>query len=389
MWAHGINQYAVTTSSTAPTSGWTSITATTSLGNTTVDGLVQNTTYYVWVKDQAGNVSAAKSVNTLVAVAQIGTTLYASLQGAIDAVPANNVQTVVTLLTDTTESIGIAGGKNVYLNLNGKVVTGTQDYAIYNDNNATLTLSGGTVIGNSIAVINSGTTVMVSGILQNCGATIFSTTSHIYWYGMVIDMPITSTPPVVFNTGVFSMTGGTIYASGEALQTTGTNARSYVSNSTLYANYVTVFNNNGGITSVSNSVIHSGGAYVANTDGNSSGIVFYNCSIPAGEGVILNQNIARVYTTTAGSEYQVEYFGNLSANRVDFCAYWTADFNGTKYWYTTTLSTNAIANNGKAWVAKINKSNHLNHTGAYTTLVYITPTAGATMTLVLQIDTTI
>ncbi|MCL2860308.1 MAG: hypothetical protein FWF46_07155 [Oscillospiraceae bacterium] len=60
----GINGYLVNTSSATPTSGWTSITATTSLGNTTVTGLTSNTTYYVWVKDQAGNISASKSIQT-------------------------------------------------------------------------------------------------------------------------------------------------------------------------------------------------------------------------------------------------------------------------------------------------------------------------------------
>ena len=58
----GIVGYAVTTANTAPTE-FTSCTSTTSL-STTVSGKTQGTTYYVWVKDAAGNVSASKSTST-------------------------------------------------------------------------------------------------------------------------------------------------------------------------------------------------------------------------------------------------------------------------------------------------------------------------------------
>ena len=60
--ASGIVGYAVTTSNTAPTS-FTSCTSTKSL-STTVSGKTQGTTYYVWVKDAAGNISNSKSTGT-------------------------------------------------------------------------------------------------------------------------------------------------------------------------------------------------------------------------------------------------------------------------------------------------------------------------------------
>ena len=62
--ASGIVGYAVTTSNTAPSaSSFTSVTSTTSF-STTVTGKTQGTTYYVWVKDAAGNISESRSAST-------------------------------------------------------------------------------------------------------------------------------------------------------------------------------------------------------------------------------------------------------------------------------------------------------------------------------------
>ena len=60
--ASGIIGYAVTTTNTAPSS-FTSVTNTKSF-STTLSGYAQGTTYYVWVKDEAGNISDVKSTAT-------------------------------------------------------------------------------------------------------------------------------------------------------------------------------------------------------------------------------------------------------------------------------------------------------------------------------------
>ena len=73
--ASGIIGYKVTTTNTAPTS-FDSITNTQTFSKT-VSGLAQNTTYYVWVKDEAENVSVSKSVTTtkqLVTAVSLNTT---------------------------------------------------------------------------------------------------------------------------------------------------------------------------------------------------------------------------------------------------------------------------------------------------------------------------
>ena len=61
--ASGIIGYKVTTSNTEPTS-FDSCTSTTALNNKQVTGLTANTTYYIWLKDAAGNISEAKTEKT-------------------------------------------------------------------------------------------------------------------------------------------------------------------------------------------------------------------------------------------------------------------------------------------------------------------------------------
>ncbi len=60
--ASGIVGYAATTNNTAPTN-FIKCTSTKAL-NVRIENLKQNTTYYVWVKDQAGNISVSKTMKT-------------------------------------------------------------------------------------------------------------------------------------------------------------------------------------------------------------------------------------------------------------------------------------------------------------------------------------
>ena len=72
------------------------------------------------------------------AVAQIGSTLYPSLASAINAVPANNVNTTITMLQNTSENVTIPTNKYVTLNLNNKTVSGKSTTAPVITNNGTL-----------------------------------------------------------------------------------------------------------------------------------------------------------------------------------------------------------------------------------------------------------
>ena len=108
----------------------------------------------------------------LVSVAQIGSNIYESLQDAIDDVP-NNTQTTIVLLKNTSESVTIPAGKNIVLDL--------QNYALSNS-------------GANNVIKNNGTLEIHNGIITSNAA-----------YGAVDN----------YETGIFKMSGGSIYMTGD------------------------------------------------------------------------------------------------------------------------------------------------------------------------------
>jgi len=148
----GLKGYYLSTSSTpTPTrdSSWKGITS----SSFTVDlKPTKNTTYYLWVIDNAENISEVKSCTITVqtAVAKIGTTYYASIASAVSA----SSTSTITMLVNRTESVTIPSGKNITLDLNGKTITGTIT------NKGTLKTKNGTITSTSgiaIAVEDNGT----------------------------------------------------------------------------------------------------------------------------------------------------------------------------------------------------------------------------------------
>lgn len=124
------------------------------------------------------------------AVAKIGNTTYETLQEAIDAVPTDNTQTTVELLTSVSENLTINAGKNIKFVLHdytlsvnkdpvmeifgtveiddGRIVTSGSNTAAINVNvGAILNISGGQFINTAEngkqALYNLGGTVNISG----------------------------------------------------------------------------------------------------------------------------------------------------------------------------------------------------------------------------------
>ena len=151
-------------------------------------GLTANTKYniYAVVYDVAGNKKQSSIVNisTPIAVAEIGTTKYAKLEYAIEAVP-NSTATKITMLASTSEGkVTIPSEKNITIELNEKTVEGKfYNYGI-------LTISGtGYVKGNGNAITNysTGTLNIKDGIFD-----------------------IAKTGWTINNEGIMNMSGGTI-----------------------------------------------------------------------------------------------------------------------------------------------------------------------------------
>ena len=94
-------------------------------------------------------------------VAQIGNTVYASLQEAFDAVPEDGTSTTVTLtnsieMSETSDIVTLAKGKNVTLDMNGQSITFKEDTS------ASPALAGRTIINNGNLTITGNGTIDTS-----------------------------------------------------------------------------------------------------------------------------------------------------------------------------------------------------------------------------------
>ena len=76
-------------------------------------------------------------------VAEISGTYYTTLQAAVNAVETTGEETTIRLLKSTTESVTIASGKNIVLNLRGYTVNHTSSNTMIN--NGTLKMNNGTI----------------------------------------------------------------------------------------------------------------------------------------------------------------------------------------------------------------------------------------------------
>ena len=321
------------------------------------------------------------------AVAQIGSTLYPSLASAINAVPANNVQTTVTLLVSTTETITVPANKNVRLNLNGKTLTGasSSDATLTNNgttyvyggtitkgsftiyNNKTLTVASGT-IGPAItyyAITNKGSLNITGGTIQNSVSYTVENTSSMSMSGGTISLTGTNNLTALMNLGTLSMTGGSVDSYAHGLVTRGTNAYSYVTNATITArNNIGIFSDEGGLANVYNSRINCTNAYVANQDKNGK-LILYNCTWSTNTKMTMNDGIIAVFTDS--TFYDVYCYGYSGTSRVTFPTWTAANNQDDITWGDGTKTTNT---NNDVWYYRVYRSSHNNEGGTYYTHIY-------------------
>ena len=159
----GLSAYYVSTQNTTPAenaSGWVSNTASSFTYPVKTKG-----TYYVWVKDNAKNISEPKSctVTELSAVAKVENTYYSSLENAVGAITSTGT---ITLVNDDKGIITIPQGKDIKIGAEGHTFNGM----ITNEGTLEI-LSGhficdGTVSGSSGVVGNKGNLIVSGGTLE-------------------------------------------------------------------------------------------------------------------------------------------------------------------------------------------------------------------------------
>lgn len=103
---------------------------------------------------------------TEVMYAEVGGVQYSTIQAAINSIPADNTETVITILEDTNESFTIKSGQNIVLDIQDNTMSTSTDAAVIT-NNGTISIINGTLTSKAPtnAVINnkSGGRIIVSG----------------------------------------------------------------------------------------------------------------------------------------------------------------------------------------------------------------------------------
>ncbi len=332
-------------------------------------------------------------------VAQIGSTLYPSVQDAVDAVPSTNVKTTVILLVNRTEDFEIPSRKNVKLNLNSKSLTGT---AL---NRGTLEVSNGTMYintsnSNNNCIENYGTANIIGGTyIANSG----SSGIALYPLGNKSSgtMNVTGTVNVQMN----NSEGTAIYNEG-TLNVTGNSDSSRSINITSKSHGIVSANSNNtakatvryATITASTSVQAGNFNSIEDTYGS---MEVYNSTLirtstTSGKSAISTHD--KITTPSAAYTDQLTLYdcthdnpdmgGFVVEARKDSTGYWAKVYNVKPYTnyqvkFTTTIGSytkSVIGDDSQDdWQTRINKSDYGNRTGTYkTSIAVINKSTGAT-----------
>ena len=236
----------------------------------TIDGLKENTTYYIWAKDAVGNISDVKTATTSVANYSLNSGVkYNTLAQAVENTVAGDT---IKLISDYTDTSDVTINKNITLNTNEKTLTRTKPIEI---------ASGATV---EIAGAGTLTTAEEINLIENKG------TLNITHVGTISNTN-TGAARTINNSGTVNKTGegtiecvgtkptiaeGNINISGGSVISTG-NVGVYTSSTANISNDVTISGVDNAMFLVGNaSTVVSGGNFTASkydgiyTGGNSS-----------------------------------------------------------------------------------------------------------------------
>ena len=228
----GLYAYYISQSPVAPsikTSGWVKNTSSYFTRSVNAGG-----TYYIWVRDRAGNISGPRNctVTAKIAVAKVGNTYYSSLQDAVNAISSYGT---VVMVSDTTiyNNVEIHNWKNITLNLNGKTIRGTRINILVNKGQLSVTGSGTIEAINGTTIYNQGILNIYSGTLSGEGGWAVSNDGICYMRGGTVQYKSIDDGSAFMNRKTFYMYGGLITTNANGLVTRRNASHSEVTGGTI------------------------------------------------------------------------------------------------------------------------------------------------------------
>lgn len=341
-------------------------------------GLSAGTKYYarVIVYDVAGNPNTSSTIEftTGAGVAQVGDTIYTSLQNAITATTTGTVKMLSNTTISTT--VTIASDKNITLNLNGKTIAGASKVVtIRNAGKLTVTGTGTISQINADAIYNdtTGTVVFNSGTLKGTsGWTIYNLGSFNF-NGGSLQHEGSSTGSAVMNTKKFTISGGSITSTEYGVVGRGSNAVFTASNVTIQTtgSAKNAIQNEAGKATIINCTVkatQSTSNAVCNNTSNYTDVIIKSRASNYGiSGLIFGKVLATTNTSKGQAQENITIYNTGYTSL--FWPTWTSKaVNGNAQ---DDLTWDITTNSSGTHTYTVKKSAHNNETGAYNVHIYV------------------
>ena len=341
-------------------------------------GLSVGTKYYarVIVYDVAGNPKTSSTIEftTGAGVAQVGNTIYTSLQNAITATTTGTVKMLAN--TTISQTVSIASNKNITLNLNGKTIAGANKIVtIRNAGKLTVTGTGTISQINADAIYNdtTGTVIFNSGTLKGTSGWTVLNGGNFNFNGGSIQHGGSSNGTAVMNTKKFTISGGIITSSEYGVVDRGSDAIFIASNATIQTTgnkYNALLHEAGKATIVNCTVkaTQSTSNAIANNTSNYTDVIIKSRASNYG---ISGSIVGRVLATTNTSKGQAQE--NITIYNTGYTSlFWPT-------WTSKAVNGNAqdditwdvTTNSSGTHTYTVKKSSHNNETGAYNVHIYV------------------
>lgn len=340
-------------------------------------GLSAGTKYYarVIVYDVAGNPNTSSTIEftTGAGVAQVGDTIYTSLQNAITATTTGTVKMLSNTTISTT--VSIAAGKNITLNLNGKTIAGANKIVtIRNAGKLTVTGTGTISQINANAIYNdtTGTVIFNSGTLKGTsGWTVLNGGNFNFNGGSIQHGGSNGT--AVMNTKKFTISGGSITSSEYGVVDRGSDAIFIASNATIQTtgSAKNAIHHEAGKATITNCTIkatQSTSNAVCNNTSNYTDVIIKSRASNYGiSGLIFGKVLATTNTSKGQAQENITIYNTGYTSL--FWPTWTSKaVNGNAQ---DDLTWDITTNSSGTHTYTVKKSAHNNETGAYNVHIYV------------------